>query len=90
MQCRFCGAENDDAANFCRMCGKKQREICNCGIKKKPYNCGQEKCPGYRLFLMEARKAREAASASPILHNAKDSNQIVQVSLKFFMVHVDY
>lgn len=53
MTCKECSAENSDNANFCRMCGKKLREVCNCYIKKEPYNCGQDQCPGYRLFLME-------------------------------------
>lgn len=53
MTCKECGAENSDNANFCRMCGKKLRVVCNCYIKKEPYNCGQDQCPGYRLVPME-------------------------------------
>ena len=58
MNCPVCGADNVDAANFCRSCGAKLREVCNCWIKKEPYNCGQCKCPGYRLFQMEKRNSQ--------------------------------
>ncbi len=34
----------------------KLKEVCDCWIKKEPYNCGQEKCPGYRLFAVEKSK----------------------------------
>ncbi len=53
MKCMFCGLYNADEDNFCRFCGGKLRKECYCWIKKKPYNCGQDKCPGYRLFHME-------------------------------------
>ena len=66
VKCPKCEAENDGAANFCRNCGTKLREICDCWVKKEPYNCGQGKCPGYRLFLVEKLKARGAASDSHI------------------------
>lgn len=58
MRCKSCGAECGERANFCRKCGTKLREVCDCPIKKEPYNCGQEKCPGYKLFVMEARQKR--------------------------------
>lgn len=50
MKCPVCHAEVPEQANFCRNCGTKIREVCECWIKKEPYNCGQEKCPGYRIF----------------------------------------
>lgn len=53
LQCTYCGSENLEHANFCRKCGSKLKEVCNCWIKKEPYNCGQVKCPGYRLFQAE-------------------------------------
>ncbi len=53
MKCKNCGYEYEQNLNFCIMCGKKLVEICNCWIKKEPYNCGQEKCPGYRLHVLE-------------------------------------
>ena len=64
MICKSCGTENHETANFCHECGKKLREVCDCRFKKEPYNCGQDQCPGYRLFLMELLKARSAASES--------------------------
>lgn len=56
MKCTSCRTENSDSANFCKLCGTKLKEVCDCWIKKEPYNCGQEKCPGYRLFAAEKSK----------------------------------
>lgn len=58
-QCKSCGAENVLEANFCANCGKKLSEVCpKCWLKKEqPYNCGYEKCPGYRLYVIEMLKA---------------------------------
>ncbi len=53
LRCKKCRSEIDKSANFCKFCGTKQNSICNCWIKKEPYNCGQEKCPGYKLFNLE-------------------------------------
>lgn len=50
MECYKCRYKNDDNANFCVICGNKLKEICNCWIKKEPYNCGEQKCPSYRLY----------------------------------------
>lgn len=51
MKCRRCGnvdlKEND---NFCKKCGNKLRETCDCWIKKDSYNCNESSCPGYGLF----------------------------------------
>ncbi len=55
MQCKSCGFQNSEQANFCSKCGKKLREVCDCWIKKEPYNCGQDQCPGYRLFAVKKR-----------------------------------
>ncbi|WP_445297954.1 zinc-ribbon domain-containing protein [Flintibacter sp. HCN-6482] len=56
VECPSCRAKNPDRANFCKSCGTKLKEVCDCWIKKEPYNCGQEKCPGYRLFVVEKSK----------------------------------
>ena len=40
MKCPSCQAENPDSANFCKLCGTKLKEVCDCWIKKEPYNCG--------------------------------------------------
>lgn len=49
MECRKCRAKNQNG-NFCTECGTKLKEVCCCWIKKEPYNCGEEKCPSYRLY----------------------------------------
>ena len=53
--CTICGAENGDAANFCKGCGEKLKDFCDCWVKKEPYNCGQTLCPGYSLLLKEVQ-----------------------------------
>lgn len=50
VKCKSCGTKNIEKANFCKYCGKKLKEVCNCWVKKEPYNCGNEECPGYMLL----------------------------------------
>ena len=50
MECRKCKTHNAESSNFCIECGTKLKEVCNCWIKKEPYNCGEEKCPSHRLY----------------------------------------
>lgn len=44
--------------NFSTITGEKLSNTCpNCWVKGyKPYNCGFEKCPGYKLFTLEKSK----------------------------------
>ena len=51
MICKVCGTENEETANFCRMCATKLKTVCDCWVKKEPYNCGQDQCPGYKLLI---------------------------------------
>ena len=54
MQCPKCGHESSDGDNFCKDCGSKLKNECNCWVKKKGnYNCGCDSCPGYGLFRNE-------------------------------------
>lgn len=40
--------------NFCSKTGTKIKGRCNyCWVKKKPYNCGFDKCPGLKLYISE-------------------------------------
>ena len=52
MKCPNCHKQIQEG-NFCEMCGAKLKDICDCWVKKEPYNCRQEKCPGYRLLVEE-------------------------------------
>lgn len=65
MECKNCKTECSDNANFCENCGSKLKETCDCWIKKEPYNCGKEKCPGYRLFKIEKYHWLSNLTASP-------------------------
>lgn len=56
--CPICEAENEIEANFCGGCGEKLKDFCDCWVKKEPYNCGQNLCPGYGLFLLEEIKTQ--------------------------------
>lgn len=58
MKCEACGKENKETANFCKYCGSKLKEVCNCWIKKDNYNCGESSCPGYGLFRLERLKTK--------------------------------
>lgn len=42
-------------ANFSSETGEKLHETCpSCWVKgNQPYNCGYDKCPGYKLFVIE-------------------------------------
>lgn len=57
MICGRCGAENPTEANFCRKCAKKLRKTCNCWVMKKPYDCGNEECPGHALGKQIVKEA---------------------------------
>jgi len=57
-KCPSCGKEIPTSANFCTHCGKKLNAVCNCWVKEKPYNCGLDKCPGIRLFLIEKKRLK--------------------------------
>lgn len=50
LECKKCKFINDSNANFCVMCGIKLKQNCNCWIKKGPYNCGNAKCPSYKVY----------------------------------------
>lgn len=39
--------------NFNPQTGEKLNEVCQCWVKHKPYNCGFNKCPGYKLHSIE-------------------------------------
>lgn len=57
MECKQCGTNNREKANFCTHCGKKLKETCNCWMKNgQPYNCGSESCPGYKLPIIKKSK----------------------------------
>lgn len=45
--------------NFSPSTGKKLHEVCpNCWVKNKPYKCGFDKCPGYKLLLIESTEEK--------------------------------
>ncbi|MGI6500333.1 MAG: hypothetical protein ACOX1S_05485 [Anaerostipes sp.] len=57
MKCKKCKNENSEKENFCKNCGAKSKEICNCWVLKKDnYNCGESSCPGYALLSNEVQR----------------------------------
>lgn len=63
VKCSSCGYTAEESHNFCKKCGKKLREICDCWVKKSNYNCGESSCPGYRLYVLEMHKIKEEGCA---------------------------
>lgn len=79
--CHKCNHENESKANFCEHCGSKIAETCpRCWVKnEQPYNCGLEKCPGYRLHVIEKLAIKNNEDYPTKLVFKKDiSNGIVQ------------
>lgn len=61
--CPHCNA-SVRPGNFCEICGEKMVDICDCWVKKMPYNCNKEKCPGQSLVIEEMKAATEAKSTA--------------------------
>ena len=57
-RCKACGSVIGPVDNFCGECGRKVKVECNCWVKKGSYNCGEDSCPGYGLFLLEKLKSK--------------------------------
>lgn len=49
VKCPKCNVEVWDG-NFCEHCGAKLKEVCNCWVLKRKYNCSSDTCKGYKLF----------------------------------------
>lgn len=44
-------------SNFNQHTGEKNNSICtNCWIKHRPYDCGYEECPGYKLIIEDVKR----------------------------------
>lgn len=56
-RCPKCNHKNPEKANFCELCGTKLDKTCvSCWIKGgQPYSCTFDKCPGYRLHVLELK-----------------------------------
>lgn len=61
-KCPHCG-KTVRAGNFCCQCGGRLRRVCSpcLYLNKDSYECGYEKCPGWKIFIL---RARERASQS--------------------------
>lgn len=59
MECSNCRAKVSEKSNFCKKCGTKLHEKCNCWVKKQDnYYCGESSCPGFGLFRIEKLKVQ--------------------------------
>lgn len=58
VECLKCHKENRAGANFCAHCGVKINVVCpKCWMKnKQAHNCGFDKCPSYKLTILEKSK----------------------------------
>lgn len=44
----------EQLSNFSHCTGEKLNKVCPyCWVKKKPYNCNLDKCPGQKLYKNE-------------------------------------
>ncbi|MCI8348702.1 MAG: hypothetical protein HFE74_04590 [Firmicutes bacterium] len=55
MECPKCKAQNIEQANFCKNCGYKLKQVCNCWVENRAYDCGKNSCPG---FLIKYKKSQ--------------------------------
>ncbi len=60
INCQYCGALCLNVDNFCQSCSAKLKEVCDCWVKKKPYNCGYDKCPGLQLIVEEIKAMKKS------------------------------
>ena len=49
--CPHCG-RTGLAGNFCSGCAGKLVKECDCWVLHRKFNCGLEKCPGYKLLVL--------------------------------------
>lgn len=49
--CPHCG-HTVLAGNFCTDCVGKLVKECDCWVLHRKFNCGLEKCPGYKLLVL--------------------------------------
>lgn len=56
--CPNCGYLAPAYANFCKKCGTKVKEICDCWVYEKPYNCGNPKCPENATYLHMTERSK--------------------------------
>lgn len=49
--CPHCG-RTGLAGNFCSECAGKLVKECDCWVLHRKFNCGLEKCPGYKLLVL--------------------------------------
>ncbi|QJU14126.1 zinc-ribbon domain-containing protein [Blautia pseudococcoides] len=71
MKCPICGNENiEENDNFCKECGNKLKEECNCWLKKDSYNCKESSCPGYGFYrkMKEETIRKDLKTAKPTNH----------------------
>lgn len=55
--CPHCG-HTVSAGNFCTDCAGKLVKECDCWVLHRKFNCGLEKCPGYKLLVLLLKKAK--------------------------------
>lgn len=73
-RCAGCGTEYPESANFCKKCGKKLKAECDCHWLHRKFDCGMDKCPGARILVVLARRAKD--QADPLPAHSQNRSQI--------------
>ena len=61
-KCPHCGKAIGADWNFCEKCGGKVKDTCDCWVLNKTYDCGQAKCPGYKLKIQLYEQSKKNSS----------------------------
>lgn len=71
--CEYCGEAMHQDSNFCPHCSQKATKICNCWVLSKPYDCGQDECPGHGLWkILKSQKREDQAHSGCVEDNSKN------------------
>ena len=85
--CEYCGEAMHQDSNFCPHCSQKSTKVCNCWVLSKPYDCGQDECPGHGLWkILKSQKREDQAHSGCVEDNSKNG----QAYRQGICIDIDY